>query len=40
MKYSVLFIRRKKGEILKAEKYIKMTEEVDPEIFELPKWIE
>ena len=30
----------KKGDTVKAEKYMKMAEEADPERKELPKWLE
>ena len=30
----------KKGDTAKAEKYMKMAEEADPERIELPKWLE
>ena len=31
--------KEKKGDIVKAEKYMMMAEEADPERLELPKWI-
>jgi len=30
----------KKGDLVKAEKYMKMAEDADPERVELPKWLE